>query len=402
MAYNQPVCQTTTEEIMKKIWPFSFYFLNYAAFAALLPFFVIFYQGLGFSGAQIGLLAGIPPLITMFAAPLGTGLADSTRRHKLIMGLGILSSVAMAVLLPALRSFGIIFAIIALYNIFMSPVGSLADSATMTMLGDEKAKYGRIRLGGTIGWGVFAPIAGFLVQNYGLNIAFWTFAAIMLINFFVSQKFDFGKHEDQEGNHGGIKTFLTNRKWIFFLSVSFVGGLGAFSVASYLYPYMAELGATETQMGIASLVATLTEIPVFFFGNRLVKRFGSKRLFNVALILMGVRALMFAAVSTPFMVYIVQAIGGTMFPAMWLAGVSYAEENAPMGLKSTAQGLFSAMCFGFGSAVGGFVGGVLLESIGGRSMFMALGIVILVSIALIEVAKKVFPEKVIQVNVRTP
>jgi PPP family 3-phenylpropionic acid transporter len=166
---------------MKKIWPFSFYFLNYAAFAALLPFFVIFYQGLGFSGAQIGLLAGVPPLITLFAAPLGTGLADSTRRHKLIMGIGLLSAVAMAVLLPAFRSFGIIFAIIALYNIFMAPVGSLADSATMTMLGDEKAKYGRIRLGGTIGWGVFAPIAGFLVQNYGLKTAFWTFAAIMLI-----------------------------------------------------------------------------------------------------------------------------------------------------------------------------------------------------------------------------
>ena len=69
---------------MKKIWPFSFYFLNYAAFAALLPFFVIFYQGLDFTGAQIGLLAGIPPLITLFAAPLGAGHADSTRRHKLI------------------------------------------------------------------------------------------------------------------------------------------------------------------------------------------------------------------------------------------------------------------------------------------------------------------------------
>ncbi len=380
---------------MKKIWPFSFYFLNFAAFASLLPFFVIFYQELGFNGTQIGLLTGIPPLITLFAAPLGTGLADSTRRHKLIMGIGLLSSVVMAVLLPTFRSFGIIFAIIALYNIFMSPVGSLADSATMTMLGDEKAMYGRIRLGGTIGWGVFAPIAGFLAQNYGLNTAFWAFAAIMFVNFLVSQKFDFGKQAEHETKHGGITSLLTDRKWVFFLLASFVAGVGAFSVASYLYPYMAELGATETQMGIASFAATLTEIPIFFFGNRLVKRFGSKRLFNVALVLMGVRALMFAAASTPFMVYIVQAIGGTMFPAMWLAGVSYAEENAPAGLKSTAQGLFSAMSFGFGSAVGGFVGGVLLESIGGRSMFMVLGIVILVSIALIEVGKKIFPEKTI-------
>ena len=381
---------------MKKIWPFSFYFLNYAAFAALIPFFVIFYQTLGFNGTQIGLLTGVPPLITLVCAPLGTALADSTHRHKLIMGLGLASAVVMAILLPAFASFAVVFAIIALYNIFISPVGSLADSATMTMLGDEKAKYGRIRLGGTIGWGVFAPIAGVFVQNYGLNIAFWMFAAIMLANLFVSQNFDFGKHEDHASSNGGMKTLLTNRKWIFFLLASFVGGLGAFSVASYLYPYMAELGATKTQMGIASFVATATELPIFFFGNRLVKRFGSQRLFLSALALMGVRSLLFAGASVSWMVYVIQALGGMMFPAMWLAGVSYAEENAPIGLKSTAQGLFSAMSFGFGSAVGGFIGGILLESMGGRSMFMVLGVVILVSLTLIEGAKRVFPAKVIQ------
>ena len=35
--------------------------------------------------------------------------------------------------------------------------------------------YGRIRLGGTLGWGLFAPIAGALVLKYGLNIAFLGF-----------------------------------------------------------------------------------------------------------------------------------------------------------------------------------------------------------------------------------
>jgi PPP family 3-phenylpropionic acid transporter len=381
---------------MKKIWPFSFYFLNYAAFAALLPFFVIFYQALDFNGTQIGLLTGIPPLITLVCAPLGTAQADKTHHHKLIMGLGLLSAVAMALLLPAFTSFIGIFIIIALYNIFMSPVGSLADSATMTMLGDERAKYGRIRLGGTIGWGVFAPIAGFLVQGYGLNIAFWMFASIMLINLFVSRKFDFGKHEEHELGNGGIRDLLTDRKWIFFLLASFVGGVGAFSVASYLYPYMAELGATKTQMGIASFVATLTELPIFFFGNRLVQRFGSQKLFLSALVLMGIRSMLFAVVGTPLLVYVIQALGGMMFPAMWLAGVSYADENAPVGLKSTGQGLFSAMSFGFGSAVGGFIGGILLESMGGRSMFFMLGVVILVSLAMIEGAKRVFPATVIQ------
>jgi hypothetical protein len=40
-----------------------------------------------------------------------------------------------------------------------------------------------------------------------------------------------------------------------------------------------------------------------------------------------------------------------IFPAMWLSGVAYADEHAPAGLKSTAQGLFGAVAFGFGAAV---------------------------------------------------
>src|SRR3989304_149148 len=249
----------------------------------------------------------------------------------------------------------------------------------------------------SIGWGLFAPIAGTLVENYSLRIAFLVFCAIMLINFFVSQKFAFGKPEEHAGNRGGIRTLLTNRRWIFFLLTAFLGGVGAFSVASYLFPYMAELGASETTMGIALTIATLTEIPVFFFGHHLVKRFTAHGLFMLALLLIGIRSLFYAVADTPFLVFIVQAFGGTIFPAMWLAGVSYADENAPDGLKSTAQGLFGAVTFGFGSAVGGFLGGLMLENLGGRGMFLVFGIIILVGLAVIEGIKSLLPsEKIAQ------
>jgi PPP family 3-phenylpropionic acid transporter len=375
---------------MKKIWPFSFYFLYFAAFAALLPFLVLFYQQLGFSGAQIGMLTGVPPLITLFAAPFLSGVADSKQRHKSIMSLGIAVAVLVGVLLPALSSFIPIFIVIALFNLFMSPVASLADSATMSMLGTEKATYGRIRLGGTIGWGLFAPIAGALVQNQGLRVAFWTFSAIMLVNILVSSKFVYGSTEGGQSGQGGIRALLANRRWTYFLPAAFLAGIGAFSVASYLFPYMEGLGATETTMGLALTIATLTEIPVFFFGDRLVKRFTSRGLFTLALALIGVRSLCFAIASTPWMVLIVQVFGGMIFPAMWLSGVAYADEIAPEGLKSTAQGLFSAVTFGFGSAVSGFIGGILLESIGGRGMFLVFGIIILVGLALIEGIKRIY------------
>jgi MFS family permease len=116
-------------------------------------------------------------------------------------------------------------------------------------------------------------------------------------------------------------------------------------------------------------------------------------LLTFSLAMFGIRALLFAAVSIPWLVLLVQVFGGMIFPAMWAAGVSYADENAPAGLKSSAQGLFGAASFGVGAAFSGFISGVLLESIGGRGMFLVLGIVILAGLAIAEGIRRFFPDK---------
>ena len=123
----------------------------------------------------------------------------------------------------------------------------------------------------------------------------------------------------------------------------------------------------------------------------LLKRHWEKALLALALI--GVRSLLFAAADTIFLAILVQGLGGLIYPAFWAAGVAYADEHAPAGLKSTAQGIFGAVAFGIGSAVGGFVGGPLLESMGGRGMFFVFGIAILVGLALVEGIRRILPVK---------
>ena len=376
---------------MKKIWTFSFNVLSFAAFAFVAPFIVLYYQALGFTGTQIGLLTGIVPLITLVSAPLWTGLADATHRHRLILSLGILGVVAIAAVIPLFSGFVPVFAAMVLLYIFFSPITPLADSATMFMLGDEKEMYSRIRLGGTIGFGVAAYISGLLVQNFGLKIAFWGFAALLFLNLFVSQKLVFGQLEADSPVRGRARSLLANPRWILFLTIAFVGGVGMAAYNNYLFPYMKELGASESTMGLALTFGMISEIPILFFGNRLIKFFKPYRLLLLSLVVTGLRLILFAVSGTPTLVLAFNLLNGLTFPAMWVAGVTYADENAPPGMSATAQGLFSAMVMGFGVAVGGFTGGLLLDKVGGRALYYIFGVAVLALIAIVALVWRQLP-----------
>ena len=370
---------------MQKIWPFSLNILFYAAIAFVMPFTVLYYQSLGLGGAQIGILVGLVPLVTMFGAPLFTGLADATQRHRLVMGVTMLIGCIATLLVPFFPQVAPTILLIFTFNIFFSPVGAFTDSATLFMLADKKEMYGRIRVGGTLGFGLAAIPAGILIQNYGLKIAFWGSGVLCLLGLLVSQKLTFGTAaaKGTAAPRSGIRILLTNRRWLFFLVLAFAGSMAMASVNSYLFSYMKEIGADGNMMGYALAVSTISEVPILFFGNRLLKKFGARKLMALAMLIAGARLLATAALNTPMLVLLIQFVSGLTFPLMWMAGVSYTEENAPPGMSATAQGLFNAVVFGFGTAMGGFLGGLLLGSLGGRGMYFVFAVIVLVAVAVV-------------------
>jgi MFS transporter, PPP family, 3-phenylpropionic acid transporter len=362
---------------MNKSWPFGFYFLIFSSVAFIGPYIVLYYQSLGFTGAQIGLLTGVTPLISLLGAPFWTGLADATRKHRLIMSMALTAGLAAMLVFPLLTAFLPIILLAGLYNMFFSPVTALADSATMAMLGPDKSMYGRIRLGGTFGFGLSAPLAGMLVQTYGLRAAFWGCAALMFLSLLVSQKFVYSKLRDGAFSLKNMGVLLTNPRWVYFLLLAFAGGFGIASSHYYFFPYMKELGASETVAGLALSIGTISEVPLLFYGNKLLKRFRASGLLILSVSTTALRLLLLASTSNPNLVLGYQLLGGLTFPVLWIAGVSFADEYAPPGMKATAQGIFNAVVIGFGLAAGGFLGGILLENLGGRGLNLVFGLIVL-------------------------
>jgi len=357
--------------------PKVYYFFVYGAMASLVPYLVIYYQGLGLSGTQIGILTGIPTLMSLFSTPVWGGMADATSKKRLLLGAAILLSMAMVWVLSNTTVFLWIVLVVILYAFNSAPVIPLMDSTVMDMLGEHKEQYGKQRMWGAVGWGVSAPVIGWLNEHYGLHWSFWgyliqtTVVLAVILNMPVS-------HASLGGRYWqGLRGLLQDMRWRLFLLVVFVCGVGSSVLSNYLFLRLNDLGASKTLMGIALAVATVSELPVFFFSGRLLKRWGARSLLVLSLFVYVLRALAISFLPTPLLVLPLQLLHGLTFSITWAAGVSYARQIAPPGMGATAQSLFSGTFFGLGGAVGALAGGILYQTVGSALLFRWMALVVL-------------------------
>jgi PPP family 3-phenylpropionic acid transporter len=358
-------------------WAPPVYFLYYAAAAALSPFLLLYYQDLGLMGTQIGVLAALPALISLLSASVWGGVADLTHQHKLSLLAAIAGSILFALALSVSRIFAWLIPVVILYAFFSSPVMPLVDSTTLRLLGEHKARYGRIRIWGAVGWGIAAPVTGWLIQTHSLTWSFWSYAALMSLGLLIATRIpvDAGRKNAAQGQ---LQVFLNNRRWMAFLAVTFLAGVCFAMVSSYLFIYLRSLGGNETLLGLALTFATFSELPVLFFSNRLLQRWSPIRLMNAAILIYAVRALAYTLLSGPLPALLIQMLHGPTYSLLWIAGISLADRMAPPELSATAQGLFAGVLLGVGAATGSLLGGLTFEHINLVSVFRLAGLIALV------------------------
>ncbi|MEZ4770798.1 MAG: major facilitator superfamily domain-containing protein 6 [Caldilineales bacterium] len=352
----------------------AFYFLFFAGLAALAPFVALYYEGLGLDGRQIGVLTAIPPLIALFAASLWGGLADATHQHRRLLALAMAGAIVCVLAVSLASSFLLLGVLIIGYAFFFAPINPLVDNSAMEMLGARRSQYGRLRLWGSVGWGLSAPLIGRLVEVHGLRWSFFGYALIMSLGLVIILRLPISETSIGGSFWRGFRVLMARRRWILFLIVVFVAGLGAGILNNYLFLYMNQLGAGETMMGLALTVATISELAVFALSGRMLERWGTGRMLGASIVAMVIRMLAYSVVATPWAVLVIQLLHGFTFAALWTAGVSYANSAAPRGMGATAQGVFSGVTMGLAAATGALVGGWLYQGVGAVMMFRWAGI----------------------------
>jgi PPP family 3-phenylpropionic acid transporter len=349
--------------------PKVYYFLHFGAMACLAPFLVLYYRSVGLTGAQIGLLSGLSPIVTWLAAPLWGAVADARNRHRELLMLAVAGATVTALLLARTTTLLGLIPVVAAYAFFVAPIIPLVDNGVMRMLGDRADRYGRQRLWGAVGWGITGALAGVLVEHHGLAMSFGGYAVMMALALFAAARLEFGGVSVRQPLWAGLWIIARNGPLVVFLLTVLAAGMGSSLVHGYLFLYLKDLGAPATLMGLTLTVATLSELPIFFYSSWLLRRLGARGMLLMSLAVLALRLAAFSYVPAAWMIVPLQLLHGLTFSAMWVAGVSYANNLAPPGLGATAQGLFSGMSMGLGAAAGALLGGLLYDSMGGALMY---------------------------------
>lgn len=361
----------------------SFYFLYYGAGACLSPFLALYYQSLGFNGGQIGLLASIGPLTTLFAASFWSAAADATRRHRAVLLTAIAGTGFSVALLSVAPSFLSIIPSVIAFSFFAAPVIPLVDATVLAQLGERRDLYGRQRLWGAIGWGVAGPVAGWLVGLYGISAIFPIYLFLTSLLLATGGFLQVIKNETSQPFWKGVRSLFISRRWFLFLLVTFLSGTGLSIINNYLFLYMAELKVTSAVMGLALTVSTISEIPVLFFSGNMLRRWGPRGVLTISLAAYVLRAVGYSAATQPWQAVALQLLHGLTFSALWAAGVNFAGEVAPKGLGATAQGVFSSTLMGLGGISGAFIGGLLLDQLGGAGVFRVSAAIVMAGLLLL-------------------
>lgn len=352
------------------LWVAKLYYLAFfAAIGALAPFFNIHLSNQGLSGAQIGLLGSIPPIIALLANPFWGAIADRWQIHQQVLALCALGAGLLTLPFLWVSGFWPLLLLVILMIFFRSPVPALLDSAVMDLVARAGASYGRQRLFGSIGFVAFSYGLGHLLSPHNMDAIFWLHGLLLaIVCAGLSLFLPIERLASRPNLLSGLAQLWRQPGYPNFLLMNVLMGAGAASFIGFVGLHLLALGGSEAEVGMVYALNAVTEIPILFIGSLLLARVRTRALIAVGLV--GFAAVYIVMALSPAPIYILSAapLLGVLYASFWMAVVDYAAQSAPAGLRATGQALVGAAQGGLGWAIGAIVGGLLWDASGGAAV----------------------------------
>jgi PPP family 3-phenylpropionic acid transporter len=353
------------------------WFFYFAAIGLFNPYAPLWFKDLGFSTLAIGAIASMQSW-TRVIAPYAWGwLGD--RRGQRAEGVRWAAALALLAALglwwwPGHTAVTVFTALLFLANGGIVPL-SEAALAQHLQRGSEMdfARYGRVRLWGSLGFALAVVGAGAVLEWSGIG----SFPVIVVLGFGVlwlaTLRLPVGGENPVAHQAAASILSILRRPAVtwFFIGVFFTV-MAHTALYAFLSLYLDELGYGKGVVGLAWAVAVAVEVVFFWAQGRIFGRLSPLRWLQLAALLAAVRFALTAAFGQVLLLLLAaQLLHAVTFAAQHASCIALVHRWFPGPLRGRGQALYSMLGYGFSGVVGGVAGGWLGSRLGFAAVFWA-------------------------------
>jgi len=347
-------------------WRLSGYYFFYFAFiGAFSPYFGLYLQSLNFSAWDIGLLMSQMQLMRLFGPNLWGWLADHFGHRMAIIrlagGIGLAGFTALF-WLDKLPGMLVAMAVLAF---FWSAALPLVEMLTFDHLREDRGRYSRIRLWGSIGFIVAVVLLGYVLDYTPVRALLWVVLGLKLGVLFFSRRIPEPRIVPHHTDDLPVSNILRRPEVLAFLAACFLMAAAHGVYYTFYSIYLVDHGYSKGAVGWLWALGVVCEVLVFLRMPRLTARFGLRRILLASFALAALRFLLIGwGVGSAAIVLFAQTLHAASFGSYHAAAVAVTHKYFRGKHQAKGQGLYASISFGLGGTLGGLMSGYAWEPLG--------------------------------------
>jgi oligosaccharide:H+ symporter len=375
----------------------------YISMAMYTPYLSSYYTKAGLNAVEIGILLTIAPLSSILIQPVWAIISDRTGRRKDVLSLVVIGS-ALSILGYYIGKTFLSFLIASiLFAIFMTSIVPLSDAIILRSAQKNQLDFSKIRMGGTIGYAIFVILSGSIVK-LNSDLAYIMGSVGFLCLFFFVRRLpkdepgDITNTKELQQSSKNMKTrksllhIFESKQIYFLLAYAFISQVGLSFHYSFLGVYMLDMGMTEGTMGITNSIAAISELPVLFLMNRIMKKISTQKIIFIACMLLGLRIILITGESLLFIV-LSQMLNGITFMSIYYCCAVFISKNVKPENQSRGQSILALIQTGLASIIGNILGGFLVDTYSLRTAYITITVLVITVAGLIALLQSIYQRK---------
>lgn len=358
-----------------------FYFFYFALLGAMVPYWTLYLDSLGYNGRDIGLLTALVQITRIIAPNLWGWLADRTGQRTRIIRIGTFLAFFCFVGVFYQHSFAGLAVVLALHNFFWHAVLSQFEVVTLSHLTGHSARYSQIRLWGSIGFIVAVAALGVVFDHVTVGtlpiFMVVILAVVWLMSLMVAER---PVPRPQREGSAGLLAIVRQPVVIAYFVACLLLQLSHGPYYTFFSLYLEQHHYSRTAIGQLWSLGVVAEVVLFMFMHRIMPAMGIRPLMLLSLLLTALRWCLIALFpeNLPVLLF-AQCLHAASFGSFHAIAVEMMRRVFAPHYAGQGQALYSAVVYGFGSVGGALLAGEAWERYGAVASFSGAAIAALLA-----------------------